>query len=93
MLYSQYQSKGLVMFRINTKESRETVNKFLEKNPSKVPILLDEKNKVGKLLGIWVHPTSYLVDAKGMLQYRVIGTADWEGVEAISIINRLIGEK
>ena len=81
------------MFRIDTKESRETINKFLEKNPSKVPILLDEKNKVGKLLGLWVHPTSYLVDAKGMLQYRVIGTADWGGVEAASIIDRLIGEK
>jgi hypothetical protein len=81
------------MFRIDTKESRETVNKFLEKNPSKVPILLDEKNKVGKLLGLWVHPTSYLIDSKGMLRYRAIGTAGWEGVEATSIIDRLIGEK
>jgi peroxiredoxin len=81
------------MFRINSKESRETINKFLEKYPSKVPILLDEKNKVGKLLGVWVHPTSYLVDSKGVLQYRAIGPAGWEGVEAISIIDRLIGEK
>ena len=81
------------MFRIDAKESRETVNKFLVKNPSKVPILLDEKNKVGKLLGVWVHPTSYLVDSKGMLRYRAQGAADWEGVEAISIIDRLMGEK
>ncbi len=81
------------MFRIDTKESRETINKFLGKNPSQVPILLDEKNKVGKLLGVWVHPTSYLIDSKGMLQYRAMGPASWEGVEARSIINRLIGEK
>ena len=80
------------MFDIDTKESRKTINKFLEKNPLKVPILLDEKNKVGKLLGLWVHPTSYLIDAKGMLQYRVMGPADWEGVEARSIIDHLIGE-
>jgi len=65
----------------------------LEKNPSKVPILLDEKNKVGKLMGLWVHPTSYLVDSKGMLQYRAIGTGNWDGVEATSIIDRLIEEK
>ena len=83
----------MVVFRVNTKESRETIDKFLSKNPSNIPILLDEKNKVGKLLGLWVHPTSYLVDAKGLLRYRVVGTAEWTGVEAVSIIDRLMGEK
>ncbi len=78
---------------MNTKESRETIAKFLEKNPSVTPILLDEKNKVGKLLGVWVHPTSYLVDRQGLLRYRVMGMTDWEGVEAQSIIQRLLGEK
>jgi hypothetical protein len=82
-----------VVFRVDTKESRETINKFLGKNPSNIPVLLDEKNKVGKLLGLWVHPTSYLVDAKGLLRYRVVGTAEWTGVEALSIIDRLMGEK
>lgn len=83
----------MVLFRIDTKESRETVNKFMEKSPLNLPILLDEKNKVGKLLGVWVHPTSYLIDAHGMLQYRVLGAADWTGVQAISIIDHLVGEK
>jgi len=78
---------------VDTKESRETINKFLAKNPSSIPILLDEKNKVGKLLGLWVHPTSYLVDSKGFIRYRAIGTVDWSGVEALSIIDRLLGEK
>jgi hypothetical protein len=82
-----------VVFRVDTKESRETINKFLGKNPSNIPILLDEKNKVGKLMGLWVHPTSYLVDSKGMIRYRAVGTVDWSGVEALSIIDRLMGEK
>ena len=81
------------MFRINTKESRETINKFLEKNPSNIPVLLDEKNKVGKMLGVWVHPTSYLIDAQGMLRYRAIGAPDWTGIQAVSIIEPLLGEK
>ncbi len=58
-----------------------------------MPILMDEKNKVGKLLGVWVHPTSYLVDVKGMIRYRLMGAADWTGVEAVSIIDKLVGEK
>jgi peroxiredoxin len=92
-LYGQYQSRGLVVFRVDTKESRETINNFLAKRPSTIPILLDEKNKVGKLLGLWVHPTSYLVDAKGIIRYRVVGTAEWTGVEGLSIIDRLLGER
>jgi len=82
-----------VLFRVNTKESRETIQKFLEKTPSSLPILLDEKNKVGKLLGVWFHPTSYLVDTKGMLRYRAVGVAEWAGIEAVSIVDRLLGEK
>lgn len=81
------------MLRINTKESQDTIHKFLEKNPTKVTILLDEKNKVGKLLGVWVHPTSYLVDSKGILRYRAVGAADWTGVQGVSIIEELLGEK
>ena len=92
-MYRQYQSRGLALFRIDTKESRETVAKFLKKNPLDLPVLLDEKNKVGKLLGVWVHPTSYLVDARGMLRYRTLGMVDWTGVEAVSIIDQLVGEK
>ncbi len=83
----------MVLFRIDTKESRETVNKFIEKSPLNLPILLDEKNKAGKLLGVWVHPTSYLIDVHGKLRYRVLGAADWTGVGAISIIDQLVGEK
>lgn len=81
------------MFRLDTKESRETIQKYLKKNPSSLPILLDEKNKVGKLLGVWVHPTSYLVDFKGLIRYRALGAVDWTGIEAVSIVDRLLGEK
>jgi len=78
---------------VDTKESRETIHKHLEKHPSNIPILLDEKNKVGKLLGLWVHPTSYLVDGKGLLSYRAVGTVDWNGVEARSIVERLLRDR
>jgi peroxiredoxin len=92
-LYDRFYSKGLVVFRVNTKESRETVRGFLERNPSPIPVLLDEKNRVGKMLGVWVHPTSYIIDCKGLLQYRAMGTVDWAGIEAVSIVERLLGEK
>ena len=78
---------------MNTKESRETIKNFLEKNPSSIPILLDEKNKVGRLMGLWVHPTSYLIDFQGKIRYRAVGLTDWTEIDARRVIERLLGEK
>jgi hypothetical protein len=82
-----------VIYRVNTKESVETITKFLEKNPAGVPTLLDKAGKIGKLYGVWAHPTSYLVDAKGMVRYRAVGAIDWVSLEATSVIDLLLKEK
>lgn len=91
-LYTRYKSKGLILFRIDTKESRETVIKFLEKEPMNVPVLLDENGKVGRLFGLWAHPTTYLIDRQGMVRYRSMGIVDWTGLEATSVIDLLLKE-
>ena len=92
-LQAKYLSQGLEIYRINTKESRETILKFTEKNSIATPILLDKTGKVGRLFGVWAHPTSYLVDRRGMVRYRVVGQADWAGREALRVIHLLLGEK
>ena len=91
-LYSEYNSKGLFLFRIDTKESRETILKFLEKEPYSVPVLLDKTGKVGRLFGLWAHPTSYLIDRQGMVRYRAVGNVDWSDGGARSVIDRLLKE-
>ena len=92
-LQAQYHSQGLEIWRINTKESRETIWQYLEKNPISTPILLDKTGKVGRLFGLWAHPTSYLVDRRGMVRCRAVGMVDWTGTEATQVINLLLGEK
>jgi hypothetical protein len=57
-----------------------------------IPVLLDEKGKVARLLGVWVHPTSYLADRHGMVRYRIMGALDWTGPEATSAIDQLLKE-
>jgi peroxiredoxin len=89
-LYNQYKLKGLIFFRVDTKESRETVLKFLQKEPLKLPVLLDTNGKVGRLFGLWAHPTTYLIDRQGMVRYRSMGVVDWSSLEATSVIDRLL---
>jgi len=92
-LYNQYRSQDFILFRIDSKESRETVLKFLEKEPLQVPILLDKKGKVERLFGVWAHPTTYLIDRQGIVRYRSVGAVDWTTQEVKEIIEQVLKEK
>jgi peroxiredoxin len=89
-LYTQYKSKGLILFRVDTKETRETIIKYLEKEPVNVPVLLDNNGKIGRIFGVWAHPTTYLIDRQGLVRYRTMGMADWTSLEATSVIEVLL---
>jgi peroxiredoxin len=92
-LSTQYSARGLILFRIASKESRETVEKYLEKDSLNVPVLLDKTGKVGRLFSLWAHPTSYLIDRQGMVRYRAVGPVEWTGPEALSVIDHLLKER
>lgn len=92
-LHNQYRSQGFALFRIDTKESREAILKFLEKQPAQFSILLDTKGKVGRLFGVWAHPTTYLIDRQGIVRYRSVGAVDWTNAEAKGIIEQLLHER
>jgi peroxiredoxin len=83
----------LILYRISTKESQETVVKFVEKESLHLPVLLDKAGKVERLFGVWVHPTSYLINRQSMLCYRVMGVSDWTDPRAMSIIDQLLKER
>jgi len=55
-----------------------------------VPVLLDLNGKVGRLFGLWAHPTTFLIDRQGMVRYRSMGYVDWSSLEATSVIDLLL---
>lgn len=89
----QYSSKGLFLFFIIPNEGKETIEKFMEKESLHVPVLLDKEGKVSRLFGVWVQPTSYLVDCHGMVRYRAMGVVDWTCLEATSVIDHLLKDR
>ena len=92
-MFPRYQPKGLVFFRITAKESPDTVRKFLEKESLRVPVFLDPSGRVERLFGVWVHPTSYLVNRQGRVSYRVMGVLDWMNLQTTSVIDHLLQER
>ncbi len=65
----------------------------MEKESLQFPVLLDQDGRVGRLFGVWLTPTSYLINRKGMVCYRVLGTSDWLGGQGTSAIDQLLKER
>jgi hypothetical protein len=58
-----------------------------------VPVLLDKSGRVERLFGVWVHPTSYLIDRKARVRYRVMDVFDWTSPQAASFLDPLLKER
>ena len=58
---------GIMVLGINVGEPRAKVEKYIEKNGIKLPILLDEDTVVSDTYGIMGVPTFFLVDKSGVV--------------------------
>ncbi len=65
----------------------------MAKESLKVPVLVDKTSQTERLFGIWVHPTTYLINRQALVRYRAMGAFDWTGVQATSIIDQLLKER
>jgi cytochrome c biogenesis protein CcmG/thiol:disulfide interchange protein DsbE len=92
-LYNQYQSRGLIFYRISSKEKPQTVEQFMEKESLSMPVLIDKTGQTDRLFGVWVHPTTYLINRRALVCYRIMGTLDWTTLQATSIIDQLLKER
>ncbi len=89
-MYNQYQSRGLIFYRITSKEKPETIKQFLEKESLNVPVLIDRTGQTERLFGVWVHPTTYLINRQDLVCYRTMGAMDWTTLQTMSIIDQLL---
>jgi len=75
-VYRRHKEKGLEVFAINAGQDKPAVAAFIRKLGVTYPILLDEKSSIAKRYGVIGLPTTYFVDAKGVVRGKVIGEAD-----------------
>jgi cytochrome c biogenesis protein CcmG, thiol:disulfide interchange protein DsbE len=75
-VYQRHKDKGLQVIAINAGQDRKTVAAFVQKIGISYPALMDERSKIAKQYGVVGLPTTYFVDAKGIVRAKVIGEAD-----------------
>ena len=88
-LYAELKDRGFTIVAINSQESPEQVSAFVEETGMSFPVLLDSTGRVGGEYGVRAIPTTYIIDPRGAIRGRMVGTRDWYSPQIISLIEEL----
>jgi peroxiredoxin len=69
---------------------KPAIEAFFKESKSTLPALLDSDGAVGKIYGITGVPETFVIDTKGVIMKKVIGSMDWSDPEVISYLDGLI---
>lgn len=72
-IHQQYQERGLVTLGVNHQESRAQVLDYAARYGLTFTMLLDEDGKVGDAYQITAFPTSFFLDAQGVIRKLQVG--------------------
>lgn len=64
------------MLAINTGQDKPAVAAFIKKIGVTYPALLDGQSKIARAYGVVGLPTTYFIDAQGIVRGKVVGEAD-----------------
>ena len=83
--------KDLVVYFIAIDgRGEKDVKPYMEKNGHRLPTLLDPKMAIAREHGIRWIPVTVVVDRQGTLVGRAIGPREWDGKEAVDLVQSLV---
>jgi thiol-disulfide isomerase/thioredoxin len=82
--------RPFVMLGVNSGESSAELDEFLKVIKVDFAILLDPDSAVTKRWKVYGLPTSFLIDRQGRVRYSLTGTTEWDGEEAVSLVEDLM---
>ncbi len=87
--YRQFKTQGIEILAINVGEDADTIFTFTVDYPVTFPLLMDLDSKVINQYPVIGLPTTYIIDTKGRLVYKAIGTREWDNPALIQQILNL----
>lgn len=88
-LWQETKNKDVMMLAINLGEDEDTIFTFTSDYPVSFPLLMDSDSSVTKKYSVLGIPTSYVIDPKGKIIYRAVGTREWNDKQLIGKILQL----
>ena len=84
-VYQRLKPRGLDVIAVNAGQDKRTVTEFMKKLGVSYPALMDEDSAIAKRYGVVGLPTTYFVDAKGVVRAKLIGEADEASFERAAL--------
>jgi len=91
-LQAQLADRAFTILAVNVGEKRYDVWKFAKLVDFTLPTPLDTNKQTFDAWEAEVLPTSFLLDTRGQIRYRVQGDLEWESEEVIALIEELLAE-
>ncbi|MDR2730428.1 MAG: TlpA family protein disulfide reductase [Treponema sp.] len=89
-VYQKLKNSGLEILAVNLGDSEREVSAFMKKYNLTFPAVLDERNITGNYYSIQAIPTTYIIDRRGLIIARLIGSTNWNTPEVISALETVL---
>lgn len=76
-------TERFAMISISYKDTQEIMSDFVKKVQVDFPILMDYDGTVSKQWNVFAYPSSFLIDANGMIHYSINAGAIWDAPEML----------
>jgi cytochrome c biogenesis protein CcmG/thiol:disulfide interchange protein DsbE len=92
-LYQMRKDKGFKIVAVNSERaSTSQIASFADANRMSFPILLNPQGDVSSNYWVRAIPTSFLLDKKGVIKWKIVGGREWDGSNVLTTIDQLLGE-
>ena len=81
-------SNKAIVLGVNYHESPQKVREFQERVPVRFALLRDPWQATSAAWNVTTLPTTFIVDANGIVQYRVVGEVDWNSRMTLARLSR-----
>lgn len=89
--WEKYQTRSDVhLYAISVDKDWKTIEDFMKKNPSTIPLYLDPGAATAKRFGTVQYPETYIVNEKGRVLFRIPGAVNWNDPDFRSRIDNLL---
>lgn len=92
-LYQKRHDKGFEIVAVNAERSpASTIASFAGKYQMSFPILLNPQGEVASKYWVRAIPTSFLLDKKGVIRWKIVGGKEWDAQDVLQRIDQLLAE-
>jgi peroxiredoxin len=91
-LHQELEKDGLVMLAVNFQEGPERVKEFFTQHNLTFTPLLDRDGKVTEQYQAWGLPVTVVINKRGEIAARAMGSKDWHTDEARQLFKKLLAE-